>query len=276
MKKVLITGASGGLGKALSKHFAANGWLVIATMLKLELGKEMQEWSNVQCYELDVSSNDSILKAQNEILANHEHIDAIINNAGMGYRSFVELADDQKIQQLIDVNWMGVVRVCRAFIPLFKQQQYGQFINISSIAGLVNLPLGSFYHSSKHAVESFSECMAYELKEANIKVCTVQFGNIPTDFQKNVHSSGNTNIKSYKRLLARITQFLANRTQRNTNLINSISHKILDIAEHPPQNFKRYTIGFDARLMITLHKILGYRLFSAIIRCKILDYQKTN
>ena len=273
MKKVLITGASGGLGKELSRHFATNGWQVIATMLKLELGEEMRDWNNVQCYELDVSSSSSILKAKNNILADHESIDVIINNAGMGYRSFVELAEDQKIEQLIDINWMGVVRVCRAFIPLFKQQQYGQFINISSIAGLVNLPLGNFYHSTKHAMESFSECMAYELKESNIKVCTVQFGNIPTDFQKNVHSSDDTNIKSYKRLMARITQFLANRTQRNTHLISAIRHKVLHIANHPAHNFKRYTIGFDARLLITLYRVLGYRLFSAIIRCKILNYK---
>ncbi|MFA6150895.1 MAG: SDR family NAD(P)-dependent oxidoreductase [Chitinophagaceae bacterium] len=274
MKKVLITGASGGLGKELSRYFAANGWQVIATMLSLDLAEEMKGWSNVQCYELDVSSNDSILKAKKDILADHQHIDTIINNAGRGYRSFVELADDKKIEQIIDINWMGVMRVCRAFIPLFKRQQYGQFINISSIAGLVNLPLGNFYHSTKHAIESFSECMAYELKEANIKVCTVQFGNIPTDFQKSTHYSDDTNIKYYKRLMARITHFLTNRTQKNTHLISAISHKVLHIAEHPAHNFKRYTIGFDARLLITLYKILGYQLFSAIIRCKILNYKQ--
>ncbi len=274
MKKVLITGASGGLGKELSRYFAANGWQVIATMLSLDLGEEMKGWSNVQCYELDVSSNDSILKAKKDILADHPNIDTIINNAGIGYRSFVELADDKKIEQIININWMGVMRVCRAFIPLFKQQQYGQFINISSIAGLVNLPLGNFYHSTKHAIESFSECMAYELKEANIKVCTVQFGNIPTDFQKSTHHSDDANIKSYKRLMERITHFLANRTQNNTHLISAISHKVLHIAEHPAHNFKRYTIGFDARLLITLYRILGYQLFSAIIRCKILNYKQ--
>ncbi|MES2479468.1 MAG: SDR family NAD(P)-dependent oxidoreductase [Bacteroidota bacterium] len=274
MKKVLITGASGGLGKELSRYFAANGWQVIATMLSLDLGEEMKGWSNVQCYELDVSSNDSILKAKKDILADHPNIDTIINNAGIGYRSFVELADDKKIEQIININWMGVMRVCRAFIPLFKQQQYGQFINISSIAGLVNLPLGNFYHSTKHAIESFSECMAYELKEANIKVCTVQFGNIPTDFQKSTHHSDDANIKSYKRLMERITHFLANRTQNNTHLISAISHKVLHIAEHPAHNFKRYTIGFDARLLITLYRIFGYQLFSAIIRCKILNYKQ--
>jgi len=274
LKKVLITGASGGLGKELSKYFVANGWQVIATMLSLELGKEMLNWPNVHCYELDVSSNDSILKAKNAILANHQRIDVVINNAGMGYRSFVELADDQKIQQIVDVNWMGVVRVCRAFIPVFKQQQCGHFINISSIAGLVNLPLGNFYHATKHAVESFSECMAYELKEANIKVCTVQFGNIPTDFQHNVRTSDKTNIGSYQRLMSRITKLLAIRTKRNKHLVSAINHKIFQIAENPAPNFKRYTIGFDARALKLLYKILGYRLFGALIRYKILDYRQ--
>lgn len=274
MKRVLITGASGGLGRALSKYFAANGWLVIATMLRADSAIDMQQWGNVYCYEMDICSEESIRNAKVEILAAHQSINVIINNAGMGYRSFVELADDQKIKQIIDVNWMGVMRVCRAFIPVFKQQHYGQFINISSIAGLVNLPLGNFYHSTKHAIESFSECMAYELKEANIKVCTVQFGNIPTDFQKSALSSDDANIKPYRRLKTRITLFLTNRSQRNTSLTSAICHKVLNISEHPAHNFKRYTIGFDARLLKTLHRILGYQLFSAIIRCKILGYKQ--
>jgi NADP-dependent 3-hydroxy acid dehydrogenase YdfG len=65
----------------------------------------------------------------------------VINNAGVGYRSFVELAEDTEIDTIVDVNWLGVVK-SRAFIPEFRAQQKGHFINITSIAGLVNLPLG--------------------------------------------------------------------------------------------------------------------------------------
>ena len=120
----------------------------------------------------------------------------IINNAGIGYRSFVETADDVKINNILNINWLGVAKVCRAFIPFFRNQKAGWFINIYSVAGLVNLSLRSFYHSTKHAVESFSECMAYELMDFNVKVCTVQFGNTPSNFQKNVVKSEKSDIKS--------------------------------------------------------------------------------
>jgi short-subunit dehydrogenase len=104
----------------------------------------------------------------------------VINNAGVGYRSFVELAEDDKIDQIVNVNLLGVVK-CAAY-PGISVSNKGHFINISSIAGLVNLPL-SFYHATKHGVESFSECMAYELLDFN-SVATVQFGNTPSNFQK--------------------------------------------------------------------------------------------
>jgi short-subunit dehydrogenase len=84
-----------------------------------------------------------------------------------------------EIDNIVGINFFLVVKVSRAFIPVFRKQNTGQFINITSIAGLVNLPLGSFYHSTKHAVESFSECMAYELATFNISVATTIWEHTP-------------------------------------------------------------------------------------------------
>lgn len=270
LKNILITGASGGLGKDLTMHFANKGWNVIATMISLDLGKELQSLPNIKCYELDVTSTASIETAQAQILSDFKTIDVLINNAGVGYRSFVELAEDKKIDMIVDVNWLGVVKVCRAFIPLFREQKKGQFINITSVAGLVNLPLGNFYHSTKQAVESFSECMAYELLDFNISVCTVQFGNAPTDFQKNVAKCDDTAIGSYNGLMQKITQILQKKTNKNTNLKTDIINKIFKVAENPSKNFKRYTIGFDANFMKIARRILGYRLFGWMVRSYIL------
>ncbi len=266
LKNVLITGSGGGLGKALAQYFAQNNWNVIATMLYLEEGIELRDIPHIKCYELDVTSTQSIEKAKEQILKDFSSIDVIINNAGVGYRSFVELSEDQKIDSIVDINWLGVVKICRAFIPVFRQQQHGQFINITSVAGLVNLPLGSFYHSTKQAVESFSECMAYELMPFNIKVATVQFGNAPTNFQKNVTKSEATEIASYNKLMDKISALLLKKSDKNANLIDDIVSKIYSVAEKPSKNFRRYTIGFDANFMKYLRRILGYRLFNSVIR----------
>ncbi len=270
MKNVLITGSGGGLGKQLAKYFAVNNWNVIATMIYLEEGKELQGLPNITCYELDVTSTESIENAKIAILNDFPQIDVIINNAGIGYRSFVELSEDKKIDSIVDINWLGVVKICRAFIPVFRAQNHGQFINVTSIAGLVNLPLGSFYHATKQAVESFSECMAYELMPFNIQVSTVQFGNAPTNFQKNVTKSEATQITSYNTLMDKISALLIKKSNKNSDLLPSIITKIFSIAEHPSKNFKRYTIGFDANFMKYLRRILGYKLFNLLIRKSVL------
>ena len=266
MKNIIITGASSGIGKATALHFAANNWNVIATMICLEAGKDLQNIPNIHCYLLDVTSTESIQTAKEKITQDFKTIDALLNNAGIGYRSFVELSEDANIKSILEVNWLGVVKVSRAFIPIFRMQNHGQIINISSIAGLVNLPLGSFYHATKQAVESFSECMAYELIDFNISVCTVQFGNAATNFQSNITKSPISGIASYDDLMKKVTNILHKKTAKNTNLTPKIIQKLLSIAENPNPNFRRYSIGFDANIMKTLRGVLGYRFFNCVIR----------
>ena len=266
MKTVLITGAGGGIGKQTALYFAKNNWTVIATLLHPSESEYFKDISTIFCYEMDVTSTESIASATKIISENYPKIDTVINNAGMGYRSFVELSEDKKIDDIVNLNWLGVVKVCRAFIPTFRQQKYGQFINITSVAGLVNLPLGNFYHSTKQAVESFSECMAYELLDFNVSVATVQFGNAPTSFQKNVTKSKKTEIVSYNKLIDKISKLLLDKSGKNEDLPQQIVEKLFKIAEKPNKNFRRYTIGFDANIMRILRRVMGYKIFNYIIR----------
>jgi len=270
LKTVLITGAGSGLGKALAFHFAKNGWNVIATMIHLDHGDDFIHIPNIKCFLLDVTSTESIEQAKSAILKESKTIDVVINNAGIGYRSFVELSEDSKIDHIVSVNWLGVVKMCRAFVPVFREQHYGAFINISSVAGLVNLPLGSFYHSTKKAVESFSECMAYELIDFNISVSTVQFGNANTNFQANVAKSERSEIDSYNNLMDKISEILIKKSNKNKDLIPKIIDKVFSVAENPPKKFKRFTIGFDANIMKILRARLGYQLFNSLIRKSVL------
>ena len=240
-------------------------------MICIKEGESIKDIPNVKCYELNVTSSESIENAKNQILKDYKSIDVIINNAGVGYRSFVELSEDTKIDAIVNVNWLGVVKVCRAFIPHFREQNKGQFINITSIAGLVNLPLGSFYHPTKQAVESFSECMAYELLDFNISVATVQFGNIPSNFQKNVTKCDKSKIESYNSMMQSIDGIMNRKTCDNHDLSEAILQKLYKIAENPSKRFKKYSIGFDANLMKYLRKFLGYRLFDRLIRRYVLS-----
>jgi len=135
----------------------------------------------------------------------------------------------------------------------------------------VNLPLGSFYHPTKQAVESFSECMAYELLDFNISVATVQFGNVPSNFQKNVTKCDKSAIDSYNSMMQSIDGIMNRKTCDNYDLSTCILEKLYKIAENPSRGFKKYSIGFDANLMKYLRKFLGYRLFDRLIRLYVLS-----
>ena len=97
---------------------------------------------------------------------------------------------------------------------------------LPEIAGLVNLPLGSFYHPTKQAVESFSECMAYELLDFNISIATVQFGNIPSNFQKNVTKCNESTVESYNNMMQSINGIMSRKTGDNHDLSICILEKI--------------------------------------------------
>jgi NADPH:quinone reductase-like Zn-dependent oxidoreductase len=224
LKNVLITGASGGLGKLTTKYFADNGWNVIATMISLDLAEDLEGYPNVKCYQMDVTSTENIEEAKNQVLNDFKAIDVIINNAGLGYRSFVELSEDAKIDNIVNVNWLGVVKVCRS----------------------------------------------YELLDFNVSVCTVQFGNAPTDFQNNVTKSEKSSIPSYNKMMDSINTILNKKTNKNKNLTTTIVHKLFYIANKPSKSFRKYTIGFDANFMKYFRKISGYRLFNFIIKKKVL------
>lgn len=103
-KTILITGASSGIGKETTLYFANNNWTVIATMISLDLADDLGAIPNVFCYELDVTSSESITKAKDKILNDHKTINVVLNNAGLGYRSFVELSEDNKIDNIVNVN----------------------------------------------------------------------------------------------------------------------------------------------------------------------------
>ena len=130
-KVTLITGTSTGLGIAIAVQAAQAGHTVYATMrntAKREL--------------LDAAS---VGQAVQTVIERHGRIDVLINNAGMGYARSLEQADEDDIQNILDINYMGVVRCTKAVLPHMRQARAGHVINISSVGGLVGQPFNEIY-----------------------------------------------------------------------------------------------------------------------------------
>ncbi len=182
MKTIVITGSSSGIGKATSKHFASQGWQVAATMRKPENETELNQIENVSLYALDVTDEKSIANATDQILNDFETVDVVLNNAGYAVVGPFEGASLEQIKRQFDTNVFGLMSVTRAFLPHFRANKAGLFMNVSSIGGRITFPFISLYHSTKWAVEGFSESLSYEVGELGIQVKIIEPGGVDTDF----------------------------------------------------------------------------------------------
>jgi NAD(P)-dependent dehydrogenase (short-subunit alcohol dehydrogenase family) len=179
---IVITGASSGIGKATATYFAAQGWKVAATMRRPENQAEDGQIDGISRYALDVTDEASIRRATHQILSDFGQVDVVLNNAGYGLIGSFEATTPAQIERQFATNVFGLMSVTWAFLPHFRAKRAGLFMNVSSIGGRVTFPLLSLYHSTKWAVEGFSESLAYELREFGIQVKLIEPGAVDTDF----------------------------------------------------------------------------------------------
>ena len=182
MKTIVITGSSSGIGKATAKYFAERGWKVAATMRKPENETELNKIDGISLYALDVTDEASVSNAAQQILSDFETVDVVLNNAGYAAAGPFEAATPVQVERQFDTNVIGLMRVTQAFLPHFRANHAGLFLNVSSIGGRVTFPFISLYHGTKWAVEGFSESLSYELGELGIQVKIIEPGGVDTDF----------------------------------------------------------------------------------------------
>src|SRR4029079_18186472 len=169
-KTVLITGCSSGLGKTTARHFAAQGWNVIATMRKPDQSLAAGYPEQMLVLPLDVTNPASIESAIAAGIARFGHIDTVVNNAGISVVSIFEATAKETIRGIFETNVFGVMNVMQAVIPHLRDHGGGTIVNITSGVGLAAVPLLVLYTATKHAVEGLSESLSYELESQNILV----------------------------------------------------------------------------------------------------------
>lgn len=270
MKTIVITGASSGIGKATAKHFAEQGWRVAATMRKPDAETELRQLENVSLYTLDVTDEESVDKAAVQILADMGTVDAVLNNAGYAVMGTFESATQEQIERQFDVNVFGLMNVTRAFLPHFRANGAGLFLNVSSMGGQITLPLISLYHSTKWAVEGFSESLAYELGCLGIQVKIIEPGVVNTDFYgRSMVFSAKEGLSDYDELLAR---YQANRAgaEVSGSTPEQLAAAIYGAATDGTDQM-RYLIGPDAEQLVGLRRAQGDDAYVAAITQQMLS-----
>lgn len=195
-KLILITGTSTGFGKLMATTLAAAGHTVIASMRgttgkNAAVAQELAAIPNVEVVELDVTSDASVQQAVAQILAKHGRIDVLVNNAGITGYGLVEAFSIDRVREMFEVNFYGVLRTYHAVLPAMRQAKHGLVINLTSGASGHTLPFMGPYLASKFAVESITEGIQEELRNYHIENVTIQPGVYPTEMTDGTKTTTN-------------------------------------------------------------------------------------
>ena len=186
-KRIFITGAGSGLGKALALRFAADGWQVAATDVDLAaatqtLAEVVKAGGSGFADVCNVTSEDSFAAIAARLQREWNGVDVLVNNAGVATKGTVAESTLEQWQWVLNINLLGCVRGARAIIPLLTAQGSGHIVNIASFAGIANPPAMASYNAAKAAVISLSETLRHELEPHGVGVSVV----CPSFFKTNL------------------------------------------------------------------------------------------
>lgn len=187
-KRIFITGGASGLGLAIARRYAAEGWRICIADVNDEGGRDaLASLKPAEAFYLhvDVTREEDLQAAADELLERWGGVDVVVNNAGVAQAGAIEDVPLADWLWIVDINLLGVVRGCKVFTPLFKQQGHGYFVNVASMAGLLSPPMMSSYNATKAAVVALSETLQVELADNQIGVSVV----CPSFFQTNLADS---------------------------------------------------------------------------------------
>ncbi len=189
--RMLITGASQGIGKALAEAASLRGAKVLAAARSTELLDDLAaavraRGGVIEVVRADVTNADDRQRMADAAVRHFGGLDILVNNAGIGATGqFVE-ADPDRLRKIFEVNFFGLTETTRVLLPLLRQGAKPAIVNISSIAAKRGIPSRSEYSASKFAVQGFSEALRAELAKDDIDVLVVCPGLTQTNFSKNM------------------------------------------------------------------------------------------
>ena len=260
---VLVTGASAGIGKATVKTLLEAGYTVYAAARRVENMRDLEDQGAV-ALKMDVTSEEDLVAGVERINEEQGGVDILVNNAGFGLYGPMEdiPLDDARYQ--FEVNLFGLARLTQLVLPHMREQGAGKIINISSIAGKMHAPLGSWYIATKHALEGWSDCLRFELKSFGVDVIVIEPGLIRTEFghvafEPMLERSANS---PYSGIVNRMTEGMD--SYEGGSPPSVIADAILK-AVRAKRPKTRYAAGQYAKAALLLRKLVGDRMFDRVI-----------
>jgi len=258
---VLITGASSGIGKACAERLARRGYRVFGTSRRAPFPPAPTPPGQPVMLQMDVTQDESVRRAVDFIVREAGRLDVVVNNAGFGIAGAVEDTSMEEAKSQLETNFFGVLRVCRAALPVMRAQGEGLIVNISSLGGVIALPFQALYSASKFAVEGLTEALRLEVRPFGIRVTRIEPGDMRTGFtDQRVRVAAWTRESAYGPYAERVLQVVEHdeRSGGSPEAVAALLERIIRSSNPAP----RYRVGpAFQRLAAILKGILPARLF---------------
>src|SRR5499433_2329679 len=256
LKKILITGASSGIGLAIVKLLVEQGHEVWGTSRNLERIPKMPRCHPVR---LDLADRLSVEQAFNAALAEARYFDVVINNAGAGHFDPAELVPMETIATQFQVLVFGQIQLMQLALRHMQARREGLIINVTSLASRLPVPFMAAYNAAKAALASFTMSIQLELDNSRVRIVDLQPGDIRTEFNQGVSKSARVD-RRYDAKVAR-TWEVVERVMKNAPGPDLVAQHVLKLvnAERPPP---RVTVGdmFQSKIAPLIFRFLPQRL----------------
>lgn len=256
---VFVSGASSGIGLAVSTYLAQRGYTVYGG----SRSAPESEYFNV--VQLDVTEDRSAQNAVEQIISKEGRIDVLINNAGVGSLGPVEKTPILDIQKSFDVNFYGVARMIQNVLPHMRKQGFGRIINISTLGSMIGLPYRGFYSASKGAMDLMTETLRLEVDKFGIGACTIHPGEVRTKIAEHRIVSIGEDDEVYGEVMRKAFEKLDASVDHGKDpaLIGPLVERIIKSSKVK----RNYYLGnFNEILGIRLKKFLPYNVYEFILR----------
>lgn len=181
--KIIVTGGSSGIGKSIAEELVKAGAKVLITARHKERLQKTAEETGSEYLQFDISDLDSISDKASKAIDMLGGVDVLINNAGVGEFAEFGTITAEKFYKVFNTNVFGLTLLTQRIVEVFKKQDYGHIVNISSTASLKGYAHGSIYAASKFALRGLSQCWQAELRKHNVRVIQVNPSEVTTAFR---------------------------------------------------------------------------------------------
>ncbi|MEW5825337.1 MAG: SDR family oxidoreductase [Candidatus Bipolaricaulota bacterium] len=270
-QRVLVVGASSGIGAACAHRLAEVGYSVIGTSRRPGATPSDGHCTALSCsinlpmIPMDVDDEGSVGRGVAAVLAGGR-LDAVVFSAGYGVAGPVEETSDSEARALFETNFHGAQRVLRAVLPALRAEGGGTVVLISSIAGRVALPFQGLYSASKFALEGMAEALRMEVRRFGVRVVLVEPGDFRTSFtDRRRYASGMAETSAYREMANRVLA-IAEADERAAPTPEAVGRCVERILSRRSPRL-RYTVGAPVqRLAAGLKRFLPGALFEFLLR----------